>query len=895
MENIKFKRLQQATLVLNLTSVFISMVLLFVAIFNTRQFFRLEERQARAALERVQAVLDYEQEGLGKSAADYSRWDETWQFMKGNYPDYPEDNITPEVLDNLGVQFSAFYDVQGNLFYYYTPEAKASWHILPTIPPELRQNTTGLLILEGTAFLVGFQTIVHSDGSGPNAGYLVFGKVLGPEVEKRVSRLSGADFHCIPAEHDAEKTMPGGEPQIRFTQSTVQISSFLSELRSQGGMNFTVEIRRDLFQNGFRSVSLFFMLGLLIILVLLVNYNSSLQLLSYEKTIASALEQEVAERTKTLQEANDRLITYKNIVKNTSEGILISDLTGKIQETNPAMAEMSGYSEAELVGKSPRLFKSDMHNADFYAAMWKDITTKGRWEGEIWNRNKDGSLFPYWLSIDTLKDVEGNPSCYIAFYIDIAQLKQTQEKLNNLAFFDSLTGLPNRALFMDRIDQVLSHAYRDKSRFALLYMDLDHFKDVNDGYGHQAGDELLILAAHRIKAQVRDADTVCRLGGDEFTVILETIQKSSDAGMVAKKIIDALRQPFVIHEQELYIGCSVGIALYPYDGATVQELVKNADSAMYDAKEQGRGQYRFATGAAGISSRQRIEVEASIRKAMDENRLFLCYQPLVSAGSAEAGKSRGIIGAEALIRIRHTNNSVLPPSQFISVAEDTGLIIPMGGWALIQACRDAKEWELAGKPLQVSVNVSQRQFEGAHIIKQTKEALQASGLDPQWLKIEVTESLFMRDTQRVAAIMEELKRLGVGFAVDDFGTGYSSLRYIDSLPIESLKIDKSFVDHLRIESGQDQSRQDGSVALAVVSMARSFGLVSIAEGVETMEQLEALKRRGCDAIQGYLISKPLPSDLFKQFLLNEEQTFASDPADLEPNRPVEEIEELESI
>jgi len=874
--------IKNATRILFLSSIGLSLLLFIVALVSTRQFFHLEIKEAQSAQKRVLALLDYELDQIEAVAADYSHWDDSWNYMQGTYPEYPKVNFTEESLQNLGFDFVGIYTIEGKSYFSYFADQSKPLELPDTIPEQLQKDSHGLVSYNNKPYLIAIQTILHTDLSGPPAGYLIFGRILDQDMETTISKLSGTTVHFYIA-GNTEAT-----PRTSFGLSDITTTSTLPALLSDTSIVSSVSIPRDLFWNGFRSLTLLFILTIILIGVVIANYMSSRHLVAFEKNTTAILEQEVRERTENLRRANAILLNYKKIIENTGEGIIITDLHGCIQEINQAITEMTGFSKDELLGNTPRIFKSGMHTPEFYRSLWESVNRNGKWEGEIWNRKKDGTLLPLWLSINTLKDAEGKSTQYVAFYIDITQLKQTQEKLNNLAFYDSLTGLPNRALFMDRLEQVLSRAWRDKTRFALLYMDLDHFKDVNDGYGHQTGDELLILAAHRIKAQVREADTVCRLGGDEFTVILEEIHKSSDAALVAKKIIEALQEPFIIQDREIYIGSSVGIALYPFDGATMQELVKNADAAMYDAKGKGRGQFRFASGAAGISSRRRIEVEAAIRKALDENRFILCYQPLISTGSAEAGKSKGIIGAEALIRIQNPDGSLIPPGQFIEIAEESGLIIPMGGWALTQACKDARTWAEAGKPIQVSVNVSQRQFERGHIIKQTEEALRISGLDPKLLKLEVTESLFIRDAQRVASIMEDLKKLGICFAIDDFGTGYSSMRYIDALPIESLKIDKSFVDHLH------SYMEDGSVALAVVSLARSFGLMSVAEGVETKEQLEALKRRGCDVIQGYYISKPLCEESFRDFILHDDQipSFLTD--DNQQNED-EEIEELESI
>jgi diguanylate cyclase (GGDEF)-like protein/PAS domain S-box-containing protein len=575
------------------------------------------------------------------------------------------------------------------------------------------------------------------------------------------------------------------------------------------------------------------------------------------------LDIDAAQYTATLAAIRRDLEIFKQVIEETSEGIIITDLNGAILHTNNAFATMSGFARDELIGCNPRKMRSERHGNDFFTDMWKSILSTGRWEGEIWDRRKDGSVYPKWLSIDTIRDSNGLPQRYVGISTDITKIKQTEENLNRMAFSDPLTGLPNRILFSDRFSQALSRAQRSHNRVALLYLDLDHFKHVNDSMGHTAGDILLREAGKRILDQVREADTVCRLGGDEFTVILEDINQSSDAVAVADKIIECLQTPFMIEESELYIGTSIGIALFPFDGTSAEELIKRADSAMYEAKEFGRGQVRFASGDSGISSQRRLEVEARMRHGLELGEFYVEFQPQVSAGGACYGTSSGIIGAEALVRWQPANGKTVYPDEFIEIAEQTGLIVPLGAQVLMASCAEAVRWKDAGRPLVVSVNVSQLQFKQGHIIKQVHAALDSTGLPPELLKLEITESLFSRNMQHMAEVMRELKATGIQFALDDFGTGYSSLRYLDQLPFDSLKIDQSFIKRI-------QSRHDGGeVATAIVSLARSFGMESIAEGVETEQQLDALRSRGCDSIQGYYVSKSLKPDVFLNFILTQ--------------------------
>ena len=493
--------------------------------------------------------------------------------------------------------------------------------------------------------------------------------------------------------------------------------------------------------------------------------------LEAQKDALAELEKGIQERSTELTRANHELNVYKRVIEETSEGIIITDVGGTIQEVNNAYLAMTGFDKEELLGQNPRIMKSNRHDHGFFKDMWHAILNHGRWEGEIWDRKKDGTIYPKWLSIDTIRNEQGQPERYVGINADITRIKQTEENLNKMAFFDSLTGLPNRVLFRDRFGQALTRAQRSRSRVALLYLDLDHFKHVNDSLGHHAGDMLLCEASNRILAQVRETDTVCRLGGDEFTVILENLASSEDAATVAKKIIEGLTESFIIEDSEVFVGTSIGIALFPFDGDTPEELSKRADAAMYEAKENGRGQLRFASGESGISSKKRLETETGLRKGMELGEFFIEYQAQVSAGAATFSSSKGLLGAEALVRWRQSGGTVIYPDDFIQVAEESGLIIPLGARILLESCMEAKGWLDAGRPLVVSVNASQLQFERGRIIEQVSDALKASGLPPQLLKLEITESIFSRNMNRMAEIMHEIKAMGVSLALDDFGTG----------------------------------------------------------------------------------------------------------------------------
>jgi diguanylate cyclase (GGDEF)-like protein/PAS domain S-box-containing protein len=582
--------------------------------------------------------------------------------------------------------------------------------------------------------------------------------------------------------------------------------------------------------------------------------------LAAEQHRSRLLDEEVRARTSELSRSNHDLQIFKRIIEETGEGIVITDTDGNIIDANRSFCESCGYPLESLIGKNHRIMKSGRHDVDFYKSMWETLLATGRWTGEIWDLRSDGNIFPKLLSLDTIRDAEGRTECYVGISSDISKLKDVEERLSRIAFFDTLTGLPNRALFQDRYRQEIARAQRSGTRVALLYLDLDRFKLVNDSLGHLAGDEVLRGVSSRVAAQIRATDSICRLGGDEFALILPSISRYEDLEMISRKIIAAVGEPFGIAGNEIFVGASIGIAIYPTDGADGDQLIKLADTAMYEAKESGGGQYAFVSSLTGKEHLKRIEIEAGLRHGMERGEFFLQFQPQTSVGGAARGSSGGIIGAEALVRWRNASGAVIPPDEFISIAEETGLIVRLGEIVLRDACREALRWAAAGFPLPVSVNVSQRQFEQGRIVLQVKDALELSGLPPELLKLEVTESLFMRDLEKSSGLMREILGMGVTFAVDDFGTGYSSLRYIDILPIACLKIDKSFVQRITQPSGGVE------IAAAVTALARSFGLVSIAEGVETLEQLEALRALGCDAIQGYFVSKPLGADDFMAFL-----------------------------
>lgn len=579
------------------------------------------------------------------------------------------------------------------------------------------------------------------------------------------------------------------------------------------------------------------------------------------RKIKDSLEKMIQKRTEDLVSSNSKLEMFKKILENTSEAVIITDVNGRILDMNDAMSVMTGFEREELLGQDFCLFNSFKQEPDFRERLLETMKKNGHWEGEVWDRRKDGSVFPKWQTVNTIYDETGAVVNYVGVSTDISVLKEAEETLNHLAYYDPLTGLPNRMLFSDRLEHQIACSKRVGTIFSLLFIDLDRFKTVNDTMGHLMGDALLVSVSERLKEAIRDSDTLCRIGGDEFALILQDLSDARDAGVVAADIVQKVSEPFQIEGSDIYIGASIGISLFPRDGSDPETLLRKADAAMYLAKDGGKGMYCFASGEMERVNKSKLEIETKMHKALERQEFRLFYQPQNLVTQAIPGMPSGLTGVEALIRWIPEPNVLISPGDFLPVAEETGFIAPLGDWVMYQACCDAKKWYDLGKPVQVSVNVSARQFESGNLSEHVSAVLSSTGLPPNLLKLEVTESGCMRNIDHVSEVMREIRAKGVSFAIDDFGTGYCSLQYLHQLPVDCLKIDQSFIRSM------DDGHSGGDIVSAVISMARAFGLSSIAEGVETCEQLEKLRIRGCDIIQGYLVSRPLSYDDFMHYLM----------------------------
>lgn len=554
------------------------------------------------------------------------------------------------------------------------------------------------------------------------------------------------------------------------------------------------------------------------------------------------------------REAEEQLRIAAAVFETSSEGIVVTDHNNKIIAVNPGFTKITGYHLDEVVGQTPNILSSGRHDGEYYREMWQTLQENDHWEGEIWNRNKHGAIYPEWLSLTVVRDTKGDVIEHIAVFSDISRRKSDEEKIRWQANYDPVTGLPNRTLFQERLAASISSSHREAWTTALLFIDLDNFKAVNDTRGHAVGDWLLQEVAGRLAACIREADTVARLGGDEFTVILQDVGGADDAAKLAQKIVTYLAEPFYAEGGDIFIGGSVGITLYPNDAADAGTLIRNADMAMYRAKEAGRNGYRFFTQSMNEQMQERTRLEDAMRYALQRDEFHLQFQPIVDSRSGET------VRAESLIRWQHPQRGNISPEEFIPVAEDSGLIAQLGWWILEQACHTAADWMARGFETGVSVNVSARQIKLGLNVDDIIALLQEVSLPPERLTLEITESLLLEETERTLVWLNQVRAAGVKLSVDDFGTGFSSLSYLKRFPVNSLKIDQSFVREVITNT------EDAALIRAIIKLAETFALDVIAEGVEQCEQLEFLKQHNCYLIQGYYYSRPLSNDAFIDFL-----------------------------
>jgi diguanylate cyclase (GGDEF)-like protein/PAS domain S-box-containing protein len=558
-----------------------------------------------------------------------------------------------------------------------------------------------------------------------------------------------------------------------------------------------------------------------------------------------------------------RLRALETVMAKSSEAIIISDCDNRIVEVNAAFTQLTGYTADEAIGRNPNLLSSGKMNRTDYAMLWETLLHQGQWQGEMWDRAKDGSLYPKWITITVVRDPDGSIRNFVAHFSDLSEYAETTAQLARMAHFDALTQLYNRTAFESLLPQALQNAQRDGRQVAVMVIDLDRFKNVNDSLGHAIGDQLLMGVADRLRESVRASDIVARIGGDEFIVVLPDIENALSVAGVASKLKHNLADSYRVGPHTLYATPSIGITLFPTDGIDAATLLKNADAAMYHAKAQGRDNFQFFSEGMNIAALERMKIENGLRIAIEATRLgdqgqfHLYFQPQLHVTSNK------IVGLEALVRWFHPEWGSVPPIQFIPIAEDTGLIQPLGDWVFWESCRHLRMFRDAGiDDIRVAVNLSAQQLRHVDLPAVIHGALACYDLKPGDLELEITESAAMQNPSATIAILNQLSDTGIVLSIDDFGTGYSSLAYLKNLPVHRLKIDRSFVQEVEV------SRDDHAICSATIALGHHLDLELVAEGVESEGQRLALEKLGCDVLQGFLYSKPLPAAEIIPFLKN---------------------------
>ncbi len=562
------------------------------------------------------------------------------------------------------------------------------------------------------------------------------------------------------------------------------------------------------------------------------------------------------------EQVDEKFRLAVHAMENTMDGIMVVDADMRVVSVNKGFTNITGYTAEDAIGHQPRMFHSPHHEKSFYKELWRRLRDDGRWQGEVWDQRKAGEKYPLLLRLSAVRTDSRHISHYVGTFNDISQYKDYESALEFLSNHDPLTNLPNRILLNSRLEEALAKAQQEKIQICVMFIDLDRFKIVNDSLGHEVGDRLLQQIAERLVANMRPTDTVARLGGDEFTVLLDQFQTREEVALIAQKLLDALQAPTHVDQHQLYISASIGISFYPQDGKDADTLLKHADTAMYRAKEEGRDQFMFFSMEMNARAQEFMMMANSLRQALPKNQLTIEYQPRVNLVTGK------IVGVEALTRWDHPGLGRISPEKFIPLAEETGLIEPIGDWVMESACRQGKIWLDAGYPLQVAVNLSVRQFRKPGLVNQILNTVDKTGFLPELLEVEITESLMMEDPQLIKESLLALRGHGIKIAIDDFGTGYSSLSYLKQFPIAYVKIDKSFV--------RDTPRDADSVAIVktIIAMAKNLRLSLIAEGVETAEQRDFLCAEGCDEAQGFYFSRSLPATDIMGFLTQNEACFS---------------------
>nr|WP_297348594.1 EAL domain-containing protein [uncultured Glaciecola sp.] len=567
--------------------------------------------------------------------------------------------------------------------------------------------------------------------------------------------------------------------------------------------------------------------------------------------------EELAFQKKEREHLLQRLKRAASVFTHAHECIMITDANGIITEVNDTFSQMNGYAAKEVLGKNPSLLRSGRHSPTFYIEMWDKLIAEGHWSGEIWNRRKNGEIYPATLTISVVKDTAGIVQHYVSLSTDISSMKAYQGKLERIAHYDALTNLPNRVLLADRLGQAMVQCKRNNRSLAVAFMDLDGFKEINDTYGHNVGDKLLLSVSQRMKAALREGDTLARIGGDEFIAVLVNLGKPEDSAPVLERLLKAAATPVTIDNYVMQVSASIGVTLYPQDGADAEQLMRHADQAMYVAKQAGKNRYRLFDTAQNNEIKRQLESIEDIAYALREGELVLYYQPKVNMRTNE------IIGVEALIRWQHPIRGLIPPLQFLPLIEGHAISLELGEWVIDNALIQIEKWQKMGLNLPISVNISAHQLQQPNFTKRLAVLLSAHPeVDADWLELEILETTALNDISKVSATMQTCNELGVRFALDDFGTGYSSLTYLRNLPAQLIKIDQSFIRDML------EDPEDCAIVEGIIGLAKAFRRDVIAEGVETIAHGAMLLQLGCELAQGYGIARPMPASDIAKWVCN---------------------------
>lgn len=901
---------QKVALIVTLLILFYtSIVFVVLTFYIAPQFLDIEKNDTRLNLERTLSMIEREIRSLENYAVDYARWDDTYRFIQRRDQDYLESNFNPTSMSQQNIDFVLLHRPDGTTAfeqaYDYSKVPPVSLPadaiigslIAMTTIPVSEPLRSGIISTPSGLMLIASCPITDSNNTQKPRGRLIAGRFFNAAEQERLREQHRFDFliHPLSGENCLSEDLVARiqkKPLGVFIRRENTYTGYRLLHDINGAPIAAVSLKHRIqFANAgilvVRSAIALLVTGSLVLLAVILfllrrkiirpiealtgaasaitaredfferlpdtrhdeigSLASAFNLLLDKLLVINAsLEIRVEQRTRALEESNHELLLLGRVFDNSLDGIIITDTAGSIVKVNDAFTKITGYSAEEVIGKDPSLLKSNRHDDTYFNEMVRLVQETGKWSGEIWARHKRGRVFPEWISLSAIADASGTVTHYMGIFHDISDAKQQESYIKYQAFHDTLTGLPNRTLLFERMHKAIARNRTSGFKMALLFLDLDHFKNINDSLGHEYGDILLQHVAERLEKLLRVSDTVARLGGDEFIVMIEDVADDDQPGHLAERIISCFKDPYVIKDQIFHVGTSIGIALFPDDGDEVGVLLRNADTAMYMAKEEGRLRYRHFTSSLNERVAKRLNLETELRMAITMDQFEVHYQPKYNCVKGR------IDGVEGLARWRK-DGKLVSPLGFIPLAEETGLIIPLDRIILEKACREMAELNTGREvPVKLALNSSAKALLKKKFPDELKTVLDKTGMKPEWFELEITETEMMKDLDATLDVIKRTAALGISIALDDFGTGYSSLSQLSRIPVNTLKIDRSFV--IKIED------PDTRVAMVdtINKMAKDLKLKVVAEGVETGAQLTYLENIGCDMIQGYLISKPLP-------------------------------------